>query len=92
MDEHGQVRQCAGVQRDECAGYDQRLGIVASDDGDDAGSVGEPVSRDQRVARCDLQGERQLLPGGNVDSRQRPAGGGTFGGAGQKFTARRLCR
>ena len=42
--------------------------------------MGESVDGEQRVAGRDLQGERQLLPGGDLDhSGNRPAGGGTLG-------------
>ena len=38
--------------------------------GDDAGSLGEPVDGQQRLAGRDLQGQRQLLAGGDLDQWQ----------------------
>src|SRR5437867_3019809 len=71
MDDGGHVRQRAGIQRDECVGKNQRRGVAATDDGDDPGGVGESDRGDQRVARCDLQGQRQLLSRGDIGPEWR---------------------
>src|SRR5205807_1275788 len=70
LDECGQVWQWAFVQRDQRAGDGERFGLVAFDDGDDAGGVGECDDGEQRVAGCDLQREGQLLFGGDVGQQQ----------------------
>ena len=65
----GQVRQGVAVQRHQRAGHDPRRGIATSDHWADAGGVGEPVDGQRQLARRGLQGQRQLLPVGNLDQR-----------------------
>ena len=65
----GQVRQGVAVQRHQRAGHDSRCGVAAPDDRDDAGGVGQPVDGQRQLARRDLQGQRQLLPRGDVVER-----------------------
>ena len=64
-----QVRQGAAVQRHQRAGHDPRRGLAAPDHRDDARGVGQPVDRQRQLARRHLQGQRQLLPRGNLDQR-----------------------
>src|SRR5262245_7076226 len=97
MDGDGQVRGCAGVQRHDGAGDDSGCSLAAADDGDDAGSVGEPDGGNGGVAGRDLQGQRQLLSRGDVDAGtaggrrdlwgQRGGGVRDRGGAGEHVDA-----
>ena len=61
------------VQRLELAGHDPGCGLAAPDDRDDGGGVGQPVERDSKLARRDLQGQRQLLPRRHLPNGGTPA-------------------
>ena len=73
VDDSGKYGQGVAVQRNEREGQHSGCGVAPPDDGDDAGSVGQSVRGDERLARRDLQGQRQLLSDGNHRSRW-PAG------------------
>ena len=66
LDNFGQIWERAGVRRDKLAGDGKQFGDVAIEQCHDAGSVGESLDREQRMAGCNLQGQRQLLPGGDI--------------------------
>ena len=54
--------------------------VAASVDRDDAGGVGRPVDGRRQLARRDLQGQRQLLPGGDLDATGRCPDAGLIAG------------
>ena len=57
-------------------------GLAAPDHRDDAGGVGQPGHRQRRLARRDLQGQRQLLPRWRPPTNSgRPGGGAIAGGS-----------
>ena len=72
----GTVQLRAWVQRHLLARGRPQRSLPAADHGDDARGMGEPHHRHEQVARRDLQGQGQLLPGGELDQRQQAGGRG----------------
>ena len=76
---YGKALQFNGTK---LAGHDPRTRIAAPDQRDDARGVGRPVDGQRQLARRDLQGQRQLLPGGDLDATGRiPTAGMIAGGS-----------
>ena len=64
----GKYGKRAQLQRHERAGQRPGRGLAAADDRHDARGLGQPRDGHQRLARRDLQGQRQLLPRGDLDN------------------------
>ena len=58
----GKYGKRAQLQRHKLAGDGAQLGLAAAEHRDDAGGVGQPDHVTSRLARRDLEGQRQLLP------------------------------
>ncbi len=76
-----QVRQGAPVQRLERPRQRARRRLAAPHQRHDPGGVGQPLDASQRLARRDLQGQRQLLPRGDLDNASKPDAGLIAGGS-----------
>jgi hypothetical protein len=94
VDHDREVRKCLVVQRLRRSGHGQLIfnGVNAlvtiadapslpADERNDARGVGQPDDGEPRLAGRDLQGQRQLLPGGDLPAEPRRAArwGSTFG-------------
>ena len=76
VDHRGQVQRGALVQRHQLPrGYPQ-LVLPAAHQRDDARGLGEPHDRHEQMARRDREGQRQLLPDGDLLPLLHPCGRG----------------